>query len=111
MRIDIAYVMRDNPFFCITVKGVDMNMPRYFITGAATLAIHAALLFVIPDNKAIAMPSGANTTSVSIKFLAPSQVQKKISPQESVSAVVPVPKAVEPKQHKQIVKNYLLITS
>ena len=68
-----------------------MNMPRYIIAGGATLAIHAALLFVVPENKAIAMPSGANTTSVSINFLAPSVAQAKALPEKSVTTETPDP--------------------
>lgn len=84
-----------------------MNLPRYIITGAAAIAIHAALLFVIPDNKVIAMPSGANTTSVSIKFLAPSVIQTKSVPQKSVPTEVPVTRTVVPPPKQKIIKHAL----
>lgn len=72
-------------------------MLRFIIAGGATLAIHAALLFVVPENKVIVMPSGANTTSVSIKFLAPSVAQPKALPEKRVTTETPEPvKTIQP---------------
>ncbi|CAM3190281.1 energy transducer TonB [Moritella viscosa] len=92
-----------------------MNMPRYIIAGGVALASHAALLFVVPENKAIIIPSGANTTSVSINFFTPSVAQSKSLPEETVTteAVIEPPKPVEktkpkvtpPKTNKKVVDN------
>ncbi|WP_394246176.1 TonB family protein [Vibrio profundi] len=46
-----------------------MNVPRYVIAGGASIALHAALLFVAQESKVFAMPAGSQSNSVSINFV------------------------------------------
>ncbi|MDA0150571.1 energy transducer TonB [Vibrio sp. LaRot3] len=74
-----------------------MNVTRYVIAGGVSLALHAALLFVTDEPKAFAMPAGAKTQIVSLKFVTP------ITPAEPASAKPTPPKPIEPTPVKKTV--------
>lgn len=98
-----------------------MNIKRYAIAAGISLAAHSALLMVTQQQKAFAMPAGAQSNAVSINFAAlpqpkpaPSEpeAQSKTTPQETtttkpkppVEATKAVPKPVvkKPKNNKVI---------
>ncbi len=60
-----------------------MNLQRYVIAGGASLAIHAALLFVSQETKVFAMPAGNPASTVSLNLVsAPKPVKAQPAPQE-----------------------------
>ncbi|WP_104034296.1 energy transducer TonB [Vibrio jasicida] len=62
-----------------------MNLQRYVIAGGASLAIHAALLFVSQETKVFAMPAGNPASTVSLNLVsAPKSVKAQPAPQEEV---------------------------
>ena len=69
-----------------------MNLKRYCVAGGVSLAVHAAFLFVAHEPKVFAMPTGNQSTSVSINFTAqPTPKAVETPPVEQ-----PVEKPVEP---------------
>lgn len=75
-----------------------MNLKRYSIAGGVSLAIHAAFLFVAHEPKSFAMPTGADTPTVSIKFAPmPSKKVEQTATQEPVpQETAPLEQIVEP---------------
>ncbi len=84
-----------------------MNLQRYVIAGGASLAIHAALLFVSQETKVFAMPAGNPSSSVSLNLVAaPKPTQPQPTPKQEVAEVKePKPQKVpEPTPEPQPVK-------
>jgi len=69
-----------------------VNVPRYVIAGGASVALHAALLFVAQESKVFAMPAGSQSTSVSINFV-PSAPSAVSAPDNESQPVQPEPTA------------------
>ncbi|CAH1602520.1 Protein TonB [Vibrio jasicida] len=78
-----------------------MNLQRYVIAGGASLAIHAALLFVSQETKVFAMPAGNPASTVSLNLVsAPKSVKAQPEPKPE-----PVKKPIEkPVVKKEAVK-------
>jgi len=77
-----------------------VNVTRYVIAGGVSLTLHAALLIMTDEPKAFAMPAGAKTQTVSLKFVTPvapaqpKQVATQPEPKKTLEPA-PVKKAVE----------------
>ncbi|MBW3695534.1 energy transducer TonB [Vibrio sp. T187] len=92
-----------------------MNVPRYVIAGGASIALHAALLFVAQESKVFAMPAGSQSTSVSINFVssapstmaAPASAQEVTPPEPITKEAPPVetPQPAEPPKPAKVVKS------
>ncbi|MES7910453.1 hypothetical protein U6W42_12180, partial [Cutibacterium acnes] len=81
-----------------------MNVQRYVIAGGASLAIHAALLFVSQETKVFAMPAGNPAISVSLNLVsAPPPTVEKSTPEN-----VAPPKEPQPEPEKKIVKKQVV---
>lgn len=81
-----------------------MNVQRYVIAGGASLAIHAALLFVSQETKVFAMPAGNPASSVSLNLVsAPPPTVEKSTPEN-----VAPPKEPQPEPEKKIVKKQVV---
>ncbi|GLR05640.1 hypothetical protein GCM10007906_32280 [Vibrio hyugaensis] len=78
-----------------------MNLQRYVIAGGASLAIHAALLFVSQETKVFAMPAGNPASTVSLNLVsAPKPVKAQPEPKPE-----PVKKPIEkPVVKKEAIK-------
>lgn len=81
-----------------------MNVQRYVIAGGASLAIHAALLFVSQETKVFAMPAGNPASSVSLNLVsAPPPTVEKSTPENVAPPKEPQPQE-QPEPEKKIVK-------
>lgn len=81
-----------------------MNVQRYVIAGGASLAIHAALLFVSQDTKVFAMPAGNPASSVSLNLVSAPPPTVETSTPENVAP----PKEPQPEPEKKIVKKQVV---
>ncbi|GAK16808.1 LOW QUALITY PROTEIN: ferric siderophore transport system, periplasmic binding protein TonB [Vibrio sp. JCM 19053] len=79
-----------------------MNVQRYVIAGGASLAIHAALLFVSQETKVFAMPAGNPASSVSLNLVSAPPAVEKSTP-ENVAPPKEQPQD-QPEPEKKIVK-------
>ncbi|MCQ9049237.1 energy transducer TonB [Vibrio diabolicus] len=83
-----------------------MNVQRYVIAGGASLAIHAALLFVSQETKVFAMPAGNPTSSVSLNLVsAPPPTVEKSTPE---NVAPPKEPQEQPEPEKKIVKKQVV---
>ncbi|EJL6927562.1 energy transducer TonB [Vibrio alginolyticus] len=83
-----------------------MNVQRYVIAGGASLAIHAALLFVSQETKVFAMPSGNPASSVSLNLVSALPAVEKSTP-ENVAPPKEQPQD-QPEPEKKIVKKQVV---
>ncbi|WP_182008972.1 energy transducer TonB [Vibrio sp. B1FLJ16] len=82
-----------------------MNLQRYVIAGGASLALHAALLFVSNETKVFAMPAGNPASSVSLNLVAAPKLAQPVAKEEVAELKEPeTQKKPEPKQVPQPVK-------
>lgn len=81
-----------------------MNVQRYVIAGGASLAIHAALLFVSQETKVFAMPAGNPASSVSLNLVSAPPPTVETSTPENVAP----PKEPQPEPEKKIVKKQVV---
>lgn len=82
-----------------------MNLQRYVIAGGASLALHAALLFVSNETKVFAMPAGNPASSVSLNLVAAPKPAQPVAKEEVAELKEPeTQKIPEPKQEPQPVK-------
>ncbi|HHF3167790.1 TPA: energy transducer TonB [Vibrio diabolicus] len=85
-----------------------MNVQRYVIAGGASLAIHAALLFVSQETKVFAMPAGNPASSVSLNLVsAPPPTVEKSTPENVAPPKEPQPQE-QPEPKKKIVKKQVV---
>ncbi|WP_282174897.1 energy transducer TonB [Vibrio diabolicus] len=85
-----------------------MNVQRYVIAGGASLAIHAALLFVSQETKVFAMPAGNPASSVSLNLVsAPPPTVEKSTPENVAPPKEPQPQE-QPGPEKKIVKKQVV---
>ncbi|MGY5511721.1 TonB family protein [Vibrio antiquarius] len=83
-----------------------MNVQRYVIAGGASLAIHAALLFVSQETKVFAMPAGNPASSVSLNLVsAPPPTVEKSTPE---NVAPPKEPQEQPEPEKKIVKKQVV---
>lgn len=91
-----------------------MSFLRYFFAISLSLIIHSFVLWVAPQNKAMAMPAGVTTTSVSINFVSapaapPTKAVKKTTEEvkktvnKEIEKVKPL-KSVPKKSAKKVTK-------
>ncbi|MBO0137699.1 MULTISPECIES: energy transducer TonB [Vibrio] len=83
-----------------------MNVQRYVIAGGASLAIHAALLFVSQETKVFAMPAGNPASSVSLNLVSTPPAVEKSTP-ENVAPPKEQPQD-QPEPEKKIVKKQVV---
>ncbi|MFH4547697.1 energy transducer TonB [Vibrio alginolyticus] len=83
-----------------------MNVQRYVIAGGASLAIHAALLFVSQEIKVFAMPAGNPASSVSLNLVSAPPAVEKSTP-ENVAPPKEQPQD-QPEPEKKIVKKQVV---
>ncbi|MBT0072193.1 energy transducer TonB [Vibrio alginolyticus] len=83
-----------------------MNVQRYVIAGGASLAIHAALLFVSQETKVFAMPAGNPASSVSLNLVSAPPAVEKSTP-ENVAPPKEQPQD-QPEPEKKIVKKQVV---
>ncbi len=83
-----------------------MNVQRYVIAGGASLAIHAALLFVSQETKVFAMPAGNPASSVSLNLVSAPPTVEKSTP-ENVAPPKEQPQD-QPEPEKKIVKKQVV---
>ncbi|EIP0119073.1 energy transducer TonB [Vibrio alginolyticus] len=83
-----------------------MNVQRYVIAGGASLAIHAALLFVSQETKVFAMPAGNPASSVSLNLVSDPPAVEKSTP-ENVAPPKEQPQD-QPEPEKKIVKKQVV---
>lgn len=82
-----------------------MNLQRYVIAGGASLALHAALLFVSNETKVFAMPAGNPASSVSLNLVAAPKPAQPVAKEEVAELKEPeTQKIPEPKQEPQPVE-------
>ncbi|UUM33066.1 energy transducer TonB [Vibrio japonicus] len=87
-----------------------MNLKRYCVAGGVSLAVHAAFLFVAHEPKVFAMPTGNQSTSVSINFTTqptPKAVETPPTEQPAEKPVTPPPvkeKVVKQEEPKPVKK-------
>jgi len=80
-----------------------VNVQRYVIAGGASLAIHAALLFVSQETKVFAMPAGNPASSVSLNLVsAPPPTVETSTPENVAPPKEPQPQE-QPEPEKKIV--------
>jgi len=85
-----------------------VNVQRYVIAGGASLAIHAALLFVSQETKVFAMPAGNPASSVSLNLVsAPPPTVEKSTPENVAPPKEPQPQE-QPEPEKKIVKKQVV---
>ncbi|MDV5060141.1 energy transducer TonB [Vibrio diabolicus] len=85
-----------------------MNVQRYVIAGGASLAIHAALLFVSQETKVFAMPAGNPASSVSLNLVsAPPPTVEKSTPENVAPPKEPQPQE-QPGPEKKIVEKQVV---
>ncbi|WP_253651311.1 MULTISPECIES: energy transducer TonB [unclassified Vibrio] len=83
-----------------------MNVQRYVIAGGASLAIHAALLFVSQETKVFAMPAGNPASSVSLNLVSvPPPTVEKSTPE---NVAPPKEPQEQPEPEKKIVKKQVV---
>ncbi len=78
-----------------------MNLKRYCVAGGVSLAVHAAFLFVAQDPKVFAMPTGNQSTSVSINFTTQPTPKAVEAPPTEQPAEKPVEQPVTPPPVKE----------
>jgi len=83
-----------------------VNVQRYVIAGGASLAIHAALLFVSQETKVFAMPAGNPASSVSLNLVSAPPAVEKSTP-ENVAPPKEQPQD-QPEPEKKIVKKQVV---
>ncbi|EJU9972796.1 energy transducer TonB [Vibrio alginolyticus] len=83
-----------------------MNVQRYVIAGGASLAIHAALLFVSQETKVFAMPAGNPASSVNLNLVSAPPAVEKSTP-ENVAPPKEQPQD-QPEPEKKIVKKQVV---
>ncbi|EGQ8041855.1 energy transducer TonB [Vibrio alginolyticus] len=84
-----------------------MNVQRYVIAGGASLAIHAALLFVSQETKVFAMPAGNPASSVSLNLVSAPPAVEKSTP-ENVAPPKEQQPQDQPEPEKKIVKKQVV---
>ncbi|MCR9611193.1 energy transducer TonB [Vibrio alginolyticus] len=85
-----------------------MNVQRYVIAGGASLAIHAALLFVSQETKVFAMPAGNPASSVSLNLVsAPPSTVETSTPENVAPPKEPQPQE-QPEPEKKIIKKQVV---
>lgn len=84
-----------------------MNVQRYVIAGGASLAIHAALLFVSQETKVFAMPAGNPASSVSLNLVSAPPAVEKSTPENVAPSKEQQPQD-QPEPEKKIVKKQVV---
>jgi len=84
-----------------------VNVQRYVIAGGASLAIHAALLFVSQETKVFAMPAGNPASSVSLNLVSAPPAVEKSTP-ENVAPLKEQQPQDQPEPEKKIVKKQVV---